>query len=196
MYATTPWDMGFNSRLIRGFLDERHVSKYWKPYIGSHPLPALRHLLPRVVRGATVYIEPGPRERRRNPQQAAEAIVDAFVSHLTMAEAELHDLEEEVGFFYALFKPSKVDYSALLKATAQSTTVYPALVHVLQRAYQHEAEETYGSTIQLLFSMLYPPRQTDEFADVVIARWATSGLFDVLEESADFLLRVTPGPSA
>lgn len=112
-----------------------------------------------------------------------------------MAEVELHDPEEEVSFFYALFKLPKTDYRALLKATAQSTTVCPDLVHVLRRAYQHEAEEIHGLTIQLFFSMPCPSRQNDEFADVVVARWATGGLFDVLE-SADCLLRVSPGLSA
>ncbi|KAM5535715.1 hypothetical protein V8D89_010702 [Ganoderma adspersum] len=194
MHATTPWDMQWNSRLIRGFLDQGHVSDYWKSYLESHPLPALRHLLLRVVRGATVYVEPGPKERRRNPQQAAEAIVDAFVSHLMMDEAELHDLEDELDFFRALFIPSKTDYRALLKAIAQSTTVCPALVHVMRRAYQDEAEQTYGSAMQMFFNMLHPLKQNLEFTDVVIAHWATSGLFGVLEESSEFLLSVNPGP--
>ncbi|KAI1788978.1 hypothetical protein LXA43DRAFT_598589 [Ganoderma leucocontextum] len=195
MHATSPLDIVINSTLICSFLDEQHVPRYWKSYLESHPLPSLRHLIPRIVRGATVYVEPGPQQRKRNPQQAAEAIVNAFVSHLTtLADTELRDLDAELSFFRALFVPSKTDYRALSKAISESTAVWSALVQAMRRAYQHEAEHAYWTALQIFFSTLHPLDSNAEFADIVIARWATSGLFEILEESADFLLRLPAGP--
>ncbi len=198
MHATSPLDVVINATLMCSFLDEQHVPRYWKSYLASHPLPPLRYLIPRIVRGATVYyVEPGPRERKRNPQQAAEAIIDAFVSHLStlLADTELRDLDAELSFFHALFIPSKTDYRALSKAIAESTTVWPALVQAMRRAYQHEAEHTYWTALQILLSTLHPLDTQAEFADLVIGHWTTSGLFAILEESADFLLDVPGGPS-
>nr|VWP02605.1 N/A [Ganoderma boninense] len=196
MHATSSLDIAVNSTLICSFLDEQHIPRYWKSYLASHPLPSLRHLIPRIVRGATVYyVQPGPRERKRNPQQAAEAIVNAFVSHLSiLPHTESSDLDSELSFFHALLLPSKEDYRALLKAVAESTTVWPALVQAMRRAYQLEAEHAYWTALQIFFSTLHPLDTQAEFADVVIAHWATSGFFDVLEDSADFLLEVAAGP--
>ncbi|PIL36837.1 hypothetical protein GSI_00527 [Ganoderma sinense ZZ0214-1] len=197
MHATSSLDIAVNSTLICSFLDEQHVPRYWKSYLASHPLPSLRHLIPRIVRGATVYyVEHGPRERKRNPQQAAEAIVGAFVSHLsTVAHStEPSDLNSELSFFRALLLPSKTDYRALSKAVAESTTVWPALVQAMRRAHQLEAEHAYWTGLQIFFGILHPLDTQGEFADVVIAHWARSGFFELLEESADFLLEVTAGP--
>lgn len=197
MYATSSLDIGVNSTLICSFLDEQYVPRYWKSYLASHPLPLLRYLIPRIVRGATVYyVEPGAQERKRNSQQAAEAIVNAFVSHLsTLPNTEPSNLDAELSFFRVLLLPSKTDFRVFSKAVAESTTVWPTLVQAMRRAFQLKADHAYWTALQIFFSTLHPLDTQAEFSDIVIAHWATSGFFEILEESADFLLRVPAGAS-
>ncbi len=96
MHSTAREDSLINAGFLLGLLDERHAPKYWKPYTDANPVPPMKQLLPRILLGASKTT--GPAQRKRTPQQAAEAIVSATVTHLTSSGVGLPEYELELGF--------------------------------------------------------------------------------------------------
>lgn len=192
MHATAREDNLINAGFLLGLLDERHAPRYWKSYIDANPLPPMKQLLPRILLGASKT--PGPAQRKRTPQQAAEAIVTATVTHLTSPGASLPDYELELGFLRSLFVPAKVEYPALPRAVFKSPELWAATTTVLRRAAgagTKEAEETYLDALETFSRCLWTVgKEGNEFADAMVAGWITGGLFEALEDTVDFLVKI------
>ena len=192
MHATAREDNLINVGFLLGLLDERHAPQYWKPYIDANPLPPMKQLLPRILLGASKT--PGLAQRKRTPQQAAEAIVAAAVTHLTSPGASLPDYELELGFLRSLFMPAKVEYPALPRAIFKSAELWAATTAVLRRAAEagtKEAQETYLDALEAFSRCLWTVgKEGNEFADALVAGWVTGGLFEALEDTVDFLVKI------
>ncbi|PIL36838.1 hypothetical protein GSI_00528 [Ganoderma sinense ZZ0214-1] len=192
MHSTAREDSLINAGFLLGFLDQRHAPQYWKSYTDANPLPPMKQLLLRILLGASKAS--GPVQRKRTPQQAAEAIVAATVAHLTVPGVGLPEYELELGFLRTLFTPAKVEYPALPRAMFKSRELWAAAAVVLRKAAEagtKEAEETYCDALETFSRCLWSvSREGNEFADAMVAGWVAGGLFEALEDSIDFLVKI------
>ncbi|KAI1788979.1 hypothetical protein LXA43DRAFT_1156227 [Ganoderma leucocontextum] len=192
MHSTAREDSLINAGFLLGLLDERHAPQYWKPYTDANPLPPMKQLLSRILLGASKA--PGTTQRKRTPQQAAEAIVSATVVHLTNTGADLPEYELELGFLRSLFIPAKTEYQALARAMFKSPELWAATTVVLHRAAEagtKEAEEAYLDALETFSRCLWTVgKEGNEFADAMVAGWVTGGLFEALEDTIDFLVKI------
>ena len=198
LYATTRIDSRFNAGFLLQFLNEARTPQHWRQYLRSHPLPPIRLLLTRIVLGASKEMRPKP--KKRSPQQAAEAIISAAARHIELPDATLDDQALQLQFLRALFIPSKTDYVALPRAMFMSAKIWVAAAKVLRRAAQdgtEEAQEVYLDAMDAFSGSMYPlRRESPEVANSMVAHWCTCGLFKVLNDTVDFIIKIRGAPSA
>lgn len=197
IYASARQDVQLNSGFLVALLSQPHTPAHWARYLESHPLPPMRALLPRIIIGASK--EAGLTPKKRTPQQAADVIVSSCVRHLQVSDMTLNEQSLELHFLRALLIPSKTEYLALPRAMFKSIDIWVAAVDVLRRAAKEgtdEAQEAYLDALEAFSALMGPiAKEGPEFANALARGWAICGLFGVLEESVDYLVKIVGGPS-
>ncbi|TBU32044.1 hypothetical protein BD311DRAFT_775595 [Dichomitus squalens] len=192
MHSIAREDALINAGFLLALLDHRHIPQYWKSYTDVNPLPPMKVLLPRILLGASKT--PGPAQRKRTPQQAAEAIVAATVTHLTYPNAGLQEYELELAFLRSLFVHATTEYPALPRAMFKSPDLWAATALVLRRAAEagtQDAEGTYLDALETFSRCTFAVnKEGNEFADAMIAGWLEGGLFEAFEDTLDFFVKI------
>ncbi|RPD61850.1 hypothetical protein L226DRAFT_553092 [Lentinus tigrinus ALCF2SS1-7] len=196
IYASSRQDIQLNSGFLVALLSQPHTPPHWTRYLESHPLPPMRALLPRIILGASKAA--GQTPKKRTPQQAADTIVSSCVRHLRVPEMTLNEQSLELHFLRALTIPSKTEFLALPRAMFKSADIWAAAVEVLRRAAKEgtdEAQEAYLDALEAFSALMGPiSKEGPEFANALAVGWASCGLFEALDESVDYLVKIIGGP--
>ena len=197
MYSTTAQDVHMNLSFILPLINApQAVPTPWRDQLAQYPRPPIEVLFPRMLLGSGKVA--GSDKKKRTPGQAADAIVSAIAAHQECLA--LKDIVYEYSLFHALFNYSKTENRAFTRALFKSEKFWAANIQVMRRALEERSMT--GMTCHLgalvIFTMVLPVVAGDEreFNDALIYNWISCGLFDVLEESMDFLAGVGRAPSA
>lgn len=193
MHSTAVMDVRFNLAMLLPLLDPP-VPPHVKAYLEQHPPPDMHALLPRIVLGASKTA--GSDRKKRTPGQAADAIVSASAAHFE--RLELEELRFEYNFFHALLRHSEKENRAFVRAVFRSSALWVANAQVMRRSAASDSRIGEGIYIVALttYSIVALLAKLDgkEFIDALVSNWMSTGLFDVLEDTVDFLLNAHRGP--
>ena len=193
MHATTITDARMNLGILHPLL-QSPLPPHWKSHSEKNPFPPMSELLPRILLGASKTA--GSDKKKRTPGQAADAIVSACAAHLEAFSLE--DLQFEYNFFHALLRHSEKENRAFVRAVFRSSALWAANAQVMRRSAASDSRIGEGIYIVALttYSIVALLAKLDgkEFIDALVSNWMSTGLFDVLEDTVDFLLNAHRGP--
>lgn len=192
MHATTITDSRMNLAILLPLL-EPPLPAHWKTHLEHNPIPPMNVLLPRILLGASKSA--GSDKKKRTPGQAADAIVSASAAHMEVFS--LQDVQFEYNFFHGLFDHSRTENRVFLRAVFKSAKFWAANAQVMRRAA--EDKTPFGEALYTGAFMTYTtmPHTVDEdgkeFIDALTYNWLSAGLFDLLEDTVDVILKTERG---
>lgn len=187
-------DTRANQAVFLNLLDtEMPLPANWEKHFSKYPPPPMNSRLVSMLRGAS---KNAASDKKRNPKQAANAIVSAFATHLNVLPPGT--VLPEYSLFHALFAHTHTlqENWAFGRAVYTSSSFWDANAGVMKRAAVDPspvAEPMFLSALMTYASVMAHADEHKEGIDDLVYSIVSTGLFDALEQGRDALVKLQPG---
>ncbi|KAH9894345.1 hypothetical protein C8Q73DRAFT_695316 [Cubamyces lactineus] len=196
VHATAQEDIVLNNSMFLSLLRPKLTSP-WKRYLATHPPPASKTILSRMMLGAS---KDSAAQKKRTPAQAADIVVTAFANHFSNTRLPLTAVRQEVELFDTFWEIAEKELPQFPRAVCKADRFWAALPPIVRRSIRAQKSEDRAIIIRVLklytAPMYYTNRAHAEFVDALIYGWVAGGLFDALDEAMDWIIEDVEGQMA